>query len=100
MIEDLPVRVINQDQDDVGGGLRHDGSSTSRAPMGTVASRLGDINIITTDDAYSEDPQAIADEVMSGADSSNTAVVLERRGHRVEKCGAPRAGDPDEPDGV
>ena len=64
-----------------------------RAPMGTVASRLGDINIITTDDAYSEDPQAIADEVMSGADSSNTAVVLERREAIRQALDEARPGD-------
>lgn len=50
-----------------------------RAPMGKVASRFGDINIITTDDSYSEDPATIADEVMAGADPSDTTIVLDRR---------------------
>lgn len=50
-----------------------------RAPMGEIASRFGDVNIITTDDSYSEDPASIADAVMGGADPGNTRIVLDRR---------------------
>ncbi|MBB2893929.1 UDP-N-acetylmuramoyl-L-alanyl-D-glutamate--2,6-diaminopimelate ligase [Flexivirga oryzae] len=50
-----------------------------RPKMGAVASELADVAIITTDDAYHEDPQEIADEVMAGADPSNTRIVLDRR---------------------
>ena len=50
-----------------------------RPKMGEVASRLADVNIITNDDTYDEDPQAIADEVMAGANPDNTRVILDRR---------------------
>ncbi|GAB3586904.1 UDP-N-acetylmuramoyl-L-alanyl-D-glutamate--2,6-diaminopimelate ligase [Calidifontibacter terrae] len=64
-----------------------------RAPMGRIASQFGDINIITTDDAYSEDPQAIADEVMSGADPANTQIVLDRREAIRQALDQARPGD-------
>ncbi|MDF8266041.1 UDP-N-acetylmuramoyl-L-alanyl-D-glutamate--2,6-diaminopimelate ligase [Luteipulveratus flavus] len=60
-------------------GAAGDRDKAKRPLMGQVASRLADIGIITTDDAYSEDPQAIADEVATGADLSRTAIVLDRR---------------------
>lgn len=50
-----------------------------RPKMGAVASELADVAVITTDDAYHEDPQEIADEVMAGADPANTTIVLDRR---------------------
>jgi UDP-N-acetylmuramoyl-L-alanyl-D-glutamate--2,6-diaminopimelate ligase len=50
-----------------------------RPLMGRVASELADRSIITTDDAYSEDPAKIAREVASGADPDRTEVVLDRR---------------------
>ena len=36
--------------------------------MGRVAARLADLSIVTTDDAYAEDPSRIAREVAVGAD--------------------------------
>lgn len=53
--------------------------TAKRPKMGAVASQLSDINIITTDDPYNEDPQDIADAVMAGADPADTQVVLDRR---------------------
>jgi UDP-N-acetylmuramoyl-L-alanyl-D-glutamate--2,6-diaminopimelate ligase len=47
--------------------------------MGRVASRLADKSIVTTDDAYTEDPAKIAREVAAGADPSRTEVELDRR---------------------
>lgn len=64
-----------------------------RAPMGQVASRFGDVNIITTDDSYSEDPQTIADEVMSGADPADTRIVLDRREAIAAALAQARPGD-------
>ncbi|AKU14629.1 UDP-N-acetylmuramoyl-L-alanyl-D-glutamate--2,6-diaminopimelate ligase [Luteipulveratus mongoliensis] len=60
-------------------GAAGDRDKAKRPLMGQVASRLADVGIITTDDAYSEDPQAIADEVATGADLSRTTIVLDRR---------------------
>lgn len=60
-------------------GAAGDRDPAKRPLMGEVASRLSDVNIITTDDAYTEDPQQIADQVMAGADPSDTTVMLDRR---------------------
>jgi len=48
-----------------------------RPKMGRVAARLADRSIVTTDDAYSEDPAKIAREVAAGAERSE--IVLDRR---------------------
>nr|WP_223158642.1 UDP-N-acetylmuramoyl-L-alanyl-D-glutamate--2,6-diaminopimelate ligase [Yimella sp. cx-51] len=64
-----------------------------RAPMGAVASAVGDLNIITTDDSYSEDPAAIAAEVMTGADPNNTRIVLDRREAIRQALDEARPGD-------
>lgn len=64
-----------------------------RAPMGAVASQFGDLNIITSDDTYSEDAQSIVDAVMSGADPANTRIVLDRREAIAEALNAARPGD-------
>lgn len=64
-----------------------------RPKMGEVASRLADVNIITNDDTYDEDPQTIADEVMTGADPSNTTIVLDRRDAIRQALTQARPGD-------
>jgi UDP-N-acetylmuramoyl-L-alanyl-D-glutamate--2,6-diaminopimelate ligase len=50
-----------------------------RPKMGRVAARLADLSIVTTDDAYAEDPAKIAREVAAGADPARTEVLLDRR---------------------
>jgi len=60
-------------------GATGDRDRAKRPLMGEVASRMADIGIITTDDAYAEDPRAIATEVAAGADMSCTTVVIDRR---------------------
>jgi UDP-N-acetylmuramoyl-L-alanyl-D-glutamate--2,6-diaminopimelate ligase len=51
------------------------------------------VSIITTDDAYSEDPAKIAGEVAAGADASRTRVELDRRTAIRHALEAARAGD-------
>src|ERR687889_424001 len=48
-------------------GAAGDRDGAKRPKMGRVASLLADMSIITTDDAYSEDPEKIAREVEAGA---------------------------------
>lgn len=60
-------------------GAAGDRDGAKRPLMGRVASRLADVGIVTTDDAYSEDPEKIAREVAAGADPARTKVVLDRR---------------------
>ena len=60
-------------------GAAGDRDGAKRPLMGGVASRLADRGIVTTDDAYSEDPEKIAREVAAGADPEKIEVVLDRR---------------------
>jgi UDP-N-acetylmuramoyl-L-alanyl-D-glutamate--2,6-diaminopimelate ligase len=60
-------------------GAAGDRDGAKRPKMGRVASLLADMSLITTDDAYSEDPEKIAREVEAGADPSKTSIELDRR---------------------
>ncbi len=60
-------------------GAAGDRDGAKRPGMGRVASRLADRSIVTTDDAYTEDPGKIAREVAAGSDPSRTEVELDRR---------------------
>ena len=51
------------------------------------------MSIITTDDAYSEDPEKIAREVEAGSDPSRTSIELDRREAIRRALEAARAGD-------
>jgi UDP-N-acetylmuramoyl-L-alanyl-D-glutamate--2,6-diaminopimelate ligase len=48
-------------------GAGGDRDRAKRAPMGRLASELADVAIVTNDNPRSEDPEAIAAEIMSGA---------------------------------
>ena len=74
-------------------GAAGDRDGAKRPKMGRVASRLADVSIITTDDAYSEDPQKIAKEVEAGADPARTWVDLDRRAAIRQALVAAREGD-------
>jgi UDP-N-acetylmuramoyl-L-alanyl-D-glutamate--2,6-diaminopimelate ligase len=61
-------------------GCGGDRDRTKRAAMGRISARLADHSIITTDNARTEDPQEIADEILAGFDSSQSVdVILDRR---------------------
>jgi UDP-N-acetylmuramoyl-L-alanyl-D-glutamate--2,6-diaminopimelate ligase len=55
-------------------GAGGDRDRAKRAPMGRLASELADVAIVTSDNPRSEDPEAIAAEIMSG---TNGAARLE-----------------------
>jgi UDP-N-acetylmuramoyl-L-alanyl-D-glutamate--2,6-diaminopimelate ligase len=74
-------------------GAAGERDGAKRPKMGRVAARLADMSIITTDDAYSEDPAKIAREVAEGADSMRTEVVLDRREAIRRALRAARRGD-------
>jgi UDP-N-acetylmuramoyl-L-alanyl-D-glutamate--2,6-diaminopimelate ligase len=74
-------------------GAAGDRDGAKRPKMGEVASLLADMSIITTDDAYSEDPARIAAEVEAGSDPSRTRVELDRRTAIRHALEAARAGD-------
>jgi UDP-N-acetylmuramoyl-L-alanyl-D-glutamate--2,6-diaminopimelate ligase len=58
-------------------GAAGERDGAKRPLMGRAAARLADLSIVTTDDAYSEDPAKIAREVVSGAEGAE--IVLDRR---------------------
>jgi UDP-N-acetylmuramoyl-L-alanyl-D-glutamate--2,6-diaminopimelate ligase len=61
-------------------GAAGDRDGAKRPLMGRAAARLSDVAIVTTDDAYSEDPEKIAREVEAGMDGgAEREVVLDRR---------------------
>ncbi|NBP53561.1 MAG: hypothetical protein EBU67_04575 [Actinobacteria bacterium] len=61
-------------------GCGGDRDATKRPVMGAVASELADVVVVTTDNARSEDPAAIANEVVRGAGRPDSIrVVLDRR---------------------
>ena len=74
-------------------GAAGDRDGAKRPRMGRVASVLADISLITTDDAYSEDPEKIAREVEAGSDLSRTLIELDRREAIRRALEAARAGD-------
>src|SRR5919112_1374708 len=74
-------------------GAAGDRDGAKRPKMGRVASLLADMSLITTDDAYSEDPEKIAREVEAGSDLSRTRVELDRRKAIRRALEAARAGD-------
>ena len=77
-------------------GAAGERDGAKRPKMGRVAARLADVSVITTDDAYAEDPAKIAREVatgVEGADRARTEVVLDRREAIRRALSAARAGD-------
>ena len=74
-------------------GAAGERDGAKRPKMGRIASHLADLSLITTDDAYSEDPAKIAREVEAGSDLSRTSIELDRR--EAIRCAleAARAGD-------
>ena len=60
-------------------GAAGDRDVAKRPLMGRVASNLAESSIITTDDAYTEDPEKIARQVAAGSESGRYEVVLDRR---------------------
>ncbi|MBL8694208.1 MAG: UDP-N-acetylmuramoyl-L-alanyl-D-glutamate--2,6-diaminopimelate ligase [Planctomycetes bacterium] len=77
-------------------GCGGDRDRTKRPRMGSVAHRLADLVIVTSDNPRSERPEAIAEEIVAGipaAARGNIVVELDRRRairHAVSKA---RAGD-------
>jgi UDP-N-acetylmuramoyl-L-alanyl-D-glutamate--2,6-diaminopimelate ligase len=74
-------------------GAAGERDGAKRPKMGRVAARLADLSIVTTDDAYAEDPARIAREVVVGADPARTEVLLDRREAIRHALSAAREGD-------
>ena len=74
-------------------GAAGDRDVAKRPLMGRVASNLAESSIITTDDAYTEDPEKIAREVAAGSEGGRYEVVLDRREAIRRALEAARPGD-------
>jgi UDP-N-acetylmuramoyl-L-alanyl-D-glutamate--2,6-diaminopimelate ligase len=74
-------------------GAAGDRDVAKRPLMGRVASNLAETSIITTDDAYTEDPEKIAHEVAAGSEGGRHEVVLDRRAAIRRALEAARPGD-------
>jgi UDP-N-acetylmuramoyl-L-alanyl-D-glutamate--2,6-diaminopimelate ligase len=74
-------------------GAAGERDGAKRPLMGQVAARLADLSIVTTDDAYSEDPAKIAKEVVSGVANGGAEVLLDRREAIRRALSAAREGD-------
>ena len=73
-----------------GGDRDHD----KRPLMGAAASRLADLVIVTSDNPRSEDPVAIIDQILSGAEGSGNVVVDPDRASAISAAVAnAREGD-------
>jgi len=73
-------------------GAGGDRDRAKRAPMGRLASELADVAIVTTDNPRSEDPAAIAAEILSGANGA-ARVELDRAAAIARAIGLARPGD-------
>ena len=76
-------------------GAAGDRDGAKRPLMGRVATELAELSIITTDDAYTEDPGKIAREVAAGAKGGpgRYEVVLNRRAAIEQALRAAKSGD-------
>ena len=74
-------------------GAAGERDGAKRPKMGRVAGRLADLSIVTTDDAYSEDPAKIAGEVVSGVANGRAEVLIDRREAIRRALLAAREGD-------
>jgi UDP-N-acetylmuramoyl-L-alanyl-D-glutamate--2,6-diaminopimelate ligase len=73
-------------------GAGGDRDRAKRAPMGRLASELADVAIVTTDNPRSEDPAAIAAEILSGANGA-ARVELDRAAAIARAIELARPGD-------
>ena len=73
-------------------GAGGDRDRAKRAPMGRLAAELADLVIVTSDNPRSEDPEAIAAEIMTGANGA-AEVELDRGAAIARAVGLARAGD-------
>jgi len=65
-------------------GATGDRDKTKRPIMGSIAAQLADRIILTDDESYSEDPQAIRDQVRRGIEEIKGTIKLTEIGDRYE----------------
>lgn len=74
-------------------GCGGDRDRTKRPRMGKVAGELANFAIVTSDNPRSEEPKAIADEVIAGIPNGNYKVILDRSRAIEEALSLAKEGD-------
>jgi UDP-N-acetylmuramoyl-L-alanyl-D-glutamate--2,6-diaminopimelate ligase len=77
-------------------GCGGDRDRGKRTQMGRISSQLADVSVVTSDNPRSEDPAAIIEEILAGAQSSGPHIVeaiLERRAAIAHAISLARSGD-------
>jgi len=74
-------------------GCGGDRDRGKRPKMGGIAARLADRAWVTNDNPRTEDPAAIADEIVAGAPGGRLAVMLDRRAAIAAALSEAREGD-------
>jgi UDP-N-acetylmuramoyl-L-alanyl-D-glutamate--2,6-diaminopimelate ligase len=74
-------------------GCGGDRDRGKRPMMGEAAAQLADVRIVTSDNPRSEQPQAIADEILRGMGTQERAVELDREAAIDQALDLARAGD-------
>jgi UDP-N-acetylmuramoyl-L-alanyl-D-glutamate--2,6-diaminopimelate ligase len=74
-------------------GCGGDRDRTKRPVMGRIAAERADRAWVTNDNPRSEDPRAIADEIVAGAPAGRLDVVLDRREAIAAALAEARRGD-------
>ncbi len=75
-------------------GCAGDRDVEKRAPMGAVGARLADVPIVTSDNPRGEDPRAIVDQVVDGAEPADRAKVHAEVDRRAAIAHAIRVAGP------
>ena len=74
-------------------GCGGDRDRSKRPVMGRIASQLGDLAIVTSDNPRSEDPEAIIRDILAGVDGGKHVAITDRREAIAWACAAAKQGD-------
>ena len=74
-------------------GCGGDRDNTKRPIMGSIAEKLSDIAVLTSDNPRTEDPNKIIEDVLKGMKNNNYKVIVDRREAIVEAVKLAEKGD-------
>lgn len=74
-------------------GCGGDRDTDKRSVMGTIASKLADRIVLTSDNPRSEDPESIINAIKEGVTTKDFVVLVDRRTAILNAIGSAKAGD-------
>jgi len=74
-------------------GCGGDRDRTKRPLMGSIASRLSDLVMVTSDNPRSEVPEAIIQEILAGVAGGKHVAITDRREAIAQACALAKPGD-------